>query len=134
MRILNSPIHESKKLRDLPIIFATINVAISVPFVVIEIVGKLSGVKLGDPVDMPLLLLTLLNFPASLLVGSWSAFLEDYCKSYENSKIAYAFFWSIGLLVCGVAWYYIVGIAVRALVRSAHHRRFKRSQKLFNEK
>jgi hypothetical protein len=109
-------------------------VTISAPFVVIEIVGKLAGVKLGNPVDMPLLVLTLLDFPASLLVGSWSALLEDYCKSYENSEIAYAIFWSIGLLACGVAWYYLVGIAVRAFVRSARHRRFKRSEELFNEK
>ncbi|HEY1684236.1 MAG TPA: hypothetical protein VGG19_05710 [Tepidisphaeraceae bacterium] len=132
MRTIDSPTQESKKLRRLPFIFASINAAISIPLVVIEIAGKLSGVKLGSPVDMPLLVLTLIDFPASLLVGSWSALLEIYSKSYENSRIAYAIFWSIGLLVCGAAWYYLVGIVVRALIRSARNRRRKRAEDIIS--
>ena len=116
---------ESKFIRRLPWILAVANATVALPLLIFDIVANVKGVRLGDKIDGPLLLLALLDFPASLVPSAWMALIGDCSKFLRDSEIASLSVYCVFVLITGFCWYYCIGRTLRALIR--HIRRVRRS-------
>jgi len=105
-------------LRRLPLWFALVNVVISLPWAIIEIVGTMKGWRMGDSIDGPCVLLLIIDFPVSAVAAGP---LADYCMGgYEQaSNFKYWVVTLSSLLITGAAWYYLIGLGLRWLIRAA---------------
>jgi len=113
---------ESAILRRLPWICAIINAAISLPLAVIEVACTVKSSPSGT-YDMCILLVGLIDFPASMIVAGLVNLFSEYCKTFDDSQIAGSLVYSGLLLFTGFAWYYLIGRALQKSIRSLRGRR-----------
>jgi len=123
---LQPSLREPPVLRWLPLILAIVNTMISLPLIAVELVGATNGWRMGDQLDWPVILLLLVDFPASLVIPQWFDLLCQYCKAYSESTLATAIGGSAVFLVTGFGWYYLVGRGLRWFIRVLRSRQASR--------
>lgn len=118
-RYLQSSQREHPFIRHLPWVFGLTNVAISIPVLIIGVSRQLNGVAF----DWPILLLYLVDFPASIVACAWGDLLSDYLRGHSGSEAADMVASYALLLLSGFVWYYFVGRVLRGLIRFMRIRR-----------
>lgn len=108
---------ESRFVRHIPTLFVLINVILSLPLLVFEIFALDRGIRLGDSLDWPTLVIFCFDFPGSIIALAWANILVDYKIIDMNSVLVANLAYSIFLLLWGGLQYYFVGILVRRRIR-----------------
>jgi hypothetical protein len=111
-------------VRHLPVAFVAANATICLPLSIWEIYGTVHHWHMGDQLDGPIILLLLVNFPASLFAQSIAGCLDINFGIFRNlSDTAGAVEWCALLLAAGLVWYYLLGRGLRWLILRFRQRR-----------
>ena len=110
-------------VRLLPWILPAANAVIALPLIAVAITYTVSHRQ--EDLSGLVLLLLLLDFPASLVAQAWTELLGQYYKVLD-SDVAGVLVFSVLYLATGFAWYYLLGRALRKLIRWRRERHSRR--------
>ncbi len=101
-------------VRRLPLIFGVANLVICAPLLVFDVIGyaRFGG---WDQVDLIIMLIALIDFPVSIPLIALGVAMDADVRGAGPGPIAFI---ALLFLIAGFFWYYLLGMALRRLLRS----------------